>query len=302
MRVADVDLNLLVVLDSLLTERNVTRAAQRLGSTQPSCSRALARLRELFADPLLIRVGHDMQLTPKAEILAPQVREVVAAADRALHATIEFHPATGSRDVTICCSDYLTLVLMAPLVRRLRHEAPGVHVHLLPYHPDAFDLLRRNTIDFIVEPASFRDLEGLHSSELFRDRWQLVLWAGSASAGAEIGVEQLRAAPYLAYLLGVEQIPNLADRALHERGIRPVRTVSTGNFALVPALLIGTDMVSMMAERGARMLAAQYELELREPPVAIPELVQMMHWSPRSENDPAHQWMRATLTEVAAAI
>lgn len=302
MRAADVDLNLLVVLDALLTERNVTRAAQRLGSSQPSCSRALGRLRELFEDQLLIRVGHGMQLTPMAELLAPQIRELIAAADRTLNATMEFDPAAGHRDFAVCCSDYLTLVLMAPLVRRLRLEAPNVHVQLLPYHPDAFDLLRRNQIDFIVEPATFRDLEGLHSRELFRDRWRLTLWAGAALAAIEIDEEHLRTSPYLTYSLGVEQIPNLADRALHERGIRPPRVVTTANFALVPALQTGTDLLSLVAERGARMLAEHYELVLRDPPVAIPDLVQMMHWSPRSESDPAHSWMRMVLADVATAL
>lgn len=302
MRVADVDLNLLVVLDALVVERNVTRAAKRLGISQPSCSRALGRLREIFDDQLLIRIGHEMQPTAMAEVLAPTVREMLDLADYALNVTADFDPSSDERDFAICCSDYVTLVLMAPVIRRARREAPNVRVHMLPYHDDAFDLLRRNDIDFIIEPAAFRDLSELCSIELFRDRWALAFSADSHLTNVDVDVDRLRSEPYLAYTLGADRVPSLADRALHALGISPAQTITTGDLALVPALLSGTDMISLMAERGARQLADHYDLVVREPPVDLPDIVQTLHWSPRGDSDPAHLWLRDVLLGVAASL
>ena len=302
MRVADVDLNLLVILDALVVERNVTRAAKRLGISQPSCSRALRRLREIFDDPLLIRVGHEMQPTALADVVAPTVREILELADRAINAATDFDPSTGAREFVVCCSDYLTLVLMAPVVRRARRAAPHVRIHMLPYREDAFDLLRRNEVDFIIEPATFRDFSGLRSIELFRDCWKIALSARSRLADVDIDMARLQSEPYLSYTLGTDRVPSLADRALHTLGIRPKQVMTTGDFALLPALLEGTDMFALMAERGAVLLAEQYGLVLREPPVDIPDLVQTLHWTPHNDHDPAHIWVRELLAEVAASL
>src|SRR5215471_9496600 len=142
MSLAGVDLNLLVALDALLAERSVTRAADRVGLSQPGMSNTLARLRKLFADPLLVRDGLTLVPTPRAELLRQPVRDALGLIQQALGSDDGFDPASDHATFTVSCSDYSLLMLIGPLVRRLTTAAPGLTVQVIPRAPDAVRLLR----------------------------------------------------------------------------------------------------------------------------------------------------------------
>lgn len=297
----DIDLNLLVVLDALLGERNVTRAGVRLGMSQPTTSRALARLRKMFDDPLLIRVGRQMQLTPRAESLAPQIREVLEVADRALRETPDFDPATTTRSFLVSCSDYVTQVLMGRAISEIRRTAPKLEVHLLPYRSDARELLRRNEIDIVVEPRALRRFEGLECQDLFGDRWRCAIAADSDLATGDLDLATFLATPYLTYSLGRARGANLADRELQRLGLVMTPAVTTENLVLVPSLLRDSDMISLVPER-MMPVGDGSGVVLRDPPFAIPKVVETMYWSRRNADDPAHAWFRSTIAGVAGAL
>src|SRR4051812_45004924 len=136
MNLRNVDLNLLVVLDALLAERNVSRAGRRLGLSQPAASSSLARLRKMFGDPLLVRQGREFTLTAEAERLVQPVREILNLVERTIEQRPEFDPSTDRRTFSISASDYATLVLLSPFVRAAAAEAPGVTIHVLPRSRD----------------------------------------------------------------------------------------------------------------------------------------------------------------------
>src|SRR6185437_8607686 len=152
MDLAGVDLNLLVAFDALLEERSVTRAATRLSLSQPGMSNALARLRKLFCDPLLVRDGTALVATPRAEALRQPVRDALAIIRDALDERTGFDPAHDRATWTVSCSDYSLLMLIGPLVRRLAAAAPGVTIRVLPRAPDPVRLLRDGTADLVIEP------------------------------------------------------------------------------------------------------------------------------------------------------
>ena len=142
MGLAGVDLNLLVALDALLAERSVTRAAERVGLSQPGMSNTLARLRKLFGDPLLVREGLTLVPTPRAESLRQPVADALSLIQHALDDRPGFDPAADQATFTVSCSDYSLLMLIGPLVRRLAAAAPGLTIQVLPRAPDPVRLLR----------------------------------------------------------------------------------------------------------------------------------------------------------------
>ena len=170
MSLTGVDLNLLVALDALLAERSVTRAADRLGLSQPGMSNTLARLRRLFGDPLLVREGLILVPTPRAESLRQPIQEALSLIQQALDDRPGFDPARDRATFTVSCSDYSLLMLIGPLVRRLAAAAPGLTIQVLPRASDPVRLLRDGEADLVIEPAEIMPDNALASRRLFADR------------------------------------------------------------------------------------------------------------------------------------
>src|SRR5579875_3542894 len=179
-QLAGLDLNLLLVLRELLRERNVTRAAERVGVTQPAASAALSRLRRHFGDDLLIRVNRGYVLSPLAVQLERQVEEVCAAAEQLFATGTEFSPATALREFTLLAADYTIAVIGEKLSLMMAEEAPHARLHLrLVRESLALDLphVIRFTDGVVSPPVSPYALPHLRSAELFRDRWVCVVSA-----------------------------------------------------------------------------------------------------------------------------
>ncbi len=302
MNLRNVDLNLLVALDALLAERSVSRAGQRIGLSQPAMSGALARLRKVFRDPLLVRVGRDLTLTPSAEDLIAPVREILSQIEQTLQHRPEFDPATGSRTFSISGSDYATLLLLVPFIHVLGVEAPGVTVHLLPRSSDARRLLHTDQADLVIEPLELLGNSEFPCRPLFRDRWLCAVDAHNPHVPTdEISWEQYLQLPHLIYSIGADQQLNLADRHLAQLGVQRRIEVTVESFLLVPFLLQDTQLVSLVLERAARRLPTTNIRNL-EPPLALPEIHEAMYWHPRHTTDPGHRWLRERLQATATEL
>jgi len=305
MNLRNIDLNLLVVLDVLLAERNVSRAGQRIGLSQSATSAALARLRDVFGDPLLVRAGRGLALTRTAEELVLPLRQILGQIEQVIVERPGFDPGTTTRTFSISASDYATLVLLAPFVRRLAAEAPGITVHLLPRFRDVATVLRSDQADIVVEPRELLGSAGtgFPSQALFSDRWLCAMDAGNPHVQTDrLSMEQYLQAPHLVYAIGLDRQLNLADRHLARLGLQRRVEVTLESFLLVPFLLQGTEMISVMLERAVRLLAANTNVRTLEPPVALPDIHEEMYWHPRHTADPGHRWLRERLSAVAAAL
>ncbi|HEX6744864.1 MAG TPA: LysR family transcriptional regulator, partial [Solirubrobacteraceae bacterium] len=183
MNLGGLDLNLLVALDALLSERSVTRAAQRVGLSQPGMSNALGRLRRLLDDPLLVRQGSTLVPTARAEALIGPVQEALEIIRRALDVPAGFDPATDRRSFRLSCSDYSVLMVIGPLVRALAAEAPGVLVEVLPRLADAGRALLNGDVDLVIEPPEIMGDTDLESLRLWDDRWECCVWEGNTRVG-----------------------------------------------------------------------------------------------------------------------
>jgi DNA-binding transcriptional LysR family regulator len=174
---ASIDFNLVKALDALLQEQSVTRAAKRLSITQPSMSSTLGRLRELFADELLIRTGRTMRATPLAEALQPRIRRIVADIDDIVVSNVEFDPQHTAHSFRILATDYASLVLVQPLMAALAADAPNVRIHVQPRAiTEHAALLQRSEIDLAIIPREHAHAAGLPNETLFTDRFVAAVW------------------------------------------------------------------------------------------------------------------------------
>ncbi len=170
------DLNLLVALDALLTERNVTRAGNRLNLSQSAMSGALARLRHYFHDELLVPVGRQMALTPVAEELVEPVRDILLRIRGTLGSKPQFHPQTATRHISLAVSDYVAEILMADVLRRARREAPHITFELRGVGRRATEDLESGELDFLISPEGY--VSAAHPTDvLFEDTYTCVVWA-----------------------------------------------------------------------------------------------------------------------------
>lgn len=308
MSIGGFDLNLLPTLSALLEERNVTRAAERLSLGQPAVSAALARLRRHYDDPLLVREGRVYRLSSLAEALVEPVREAMTAVERCVAAPRGFDPASDARSFTVAASDYFSTVFLRPLLARLAHEAPGVRLQLVPIRGGLGEALRRGSVDLALLPTELATtMLDLERQMLYRERFVLVadrdhpaligrveLDASTPGTPIDLGLFQR-----LPFVMFAGELPFVVERKLHEQGIELRVDVTTEAFVAAPLLLPGTELVSFVPERLARLVAGPAHLALYASPVDIGDIVEAMYWSPRRTDEAAHRWLRTRITAEA---
>lgn len=299
MNLRNVDLNLLVILDALLRERNVSRAGDRIGLSQSAMSAALARLREVFHDPLLVRVGRDLALTRNAEDLIVPLKESLGKIEQILLRRPGFDPATDARTFAISASDYAGLVLLTPLVRMIANEAPNVTIHLLPRARDAARVLQTGQADIVIEPVELFGPNDYPTASLLSDRWLCAIDANHPDVKDDTLTEkQFLELPHLVYGIGDDRQLNLADQHLANAGVQRRIEVTVESFLLNPFLIEGTRLVSLVLERAAKRLIGTVDIKLLESPISVPDIHEAMYWHPRHATDPGHKWLREKLLNV----
>lgn len=301
MRLANLDLNLLVSLDALLDQRSVTRAAQQLGLSQPALSASLARLRRHFGDELLTRVGNEYRLSPLAAQLKPRVRLALDGVERVFTAQPEFDPAESTREFSVLLSDYACAVLGGALADLLAERAPGARLRLVPPSPDAVDHAIQTLLgtDLLVLPHGF--VTDLPHADVLRDRWVLVVSADNPDVGDELTIEQVEAMPWVATYYG-PTASTPAARQMRMAGIEPRVQVVTESFLTVPGLVAGTRRIGLMQERLVRLLAVDVGIRALPLPFEAGPLVDAMWWHPVYDRDPEHAFFRDLVHRAAQAV
>jgi len=300
MNLRQFDLNLLVALDALLTERNVTRAGERLYLSQPAMSGILARLRLLFNDEILVRVGRQLEPTAYAAELARPVRECVQQIEDLLSTQRMFSPQTEARTFVIAASDYVVLLLLGPLVKRLTTIAPNIGVRFVALEASVADRLAMGEIDFSIVPTELEP--AFPSVPLFEDSWICAVWSGHPTVGDRLTTEEFLALPHLTFNISDPEHTSLADEHLARIGYQRKIVASTDSFATALFLLRETSLVAMVQRRLGTRLEHSADIKILEPPVEIPPMCERLAWNPRFSASPAHAWMREQLVEAAKAI
>jgi len=298
--IAAMDLNLLKALDVLLTERHVSRAAARLGTSQPSLSRALAQLRLWFKDPLLVRTRHGMTPTSRALVLAGEVRAVLERIDGLMDSRLAFEPATSRRVFRISTAEYAQCLLFPPLLERLHRLAPRLSVKLSPWSLRFPEELEDGTLDLALGPTGELPA-GLRSEAVLSDRFACVLRAGHPAADRPLTLERF------VQLSHIQVAPSgrdggFLDDLLAEQGLSRHITLRLPGFAVVASLVAASDLCATLPELLVSRFTQDGTLVAQPPPVELPGIQLRVSWHERAHLDPGLEWLRGQLREAAVGL
>lgn len=300
MRFNKLDLNLLVALDAMLAEKNISRAAERMHMSQSAMSNALSRLRQYFEDDLLVQVGRRMDLTPRAEMLQESVRDVLLRVDIAVATSPVFDYASSDREFTLFVSDF-TLQTLLPHMLALTHKrAPNVRFRLQPQAREPERAMERGEVDLLVIPERY--CSPAHPAEaLFDEQLSCVVWSGSPLAQGPLTLEQYTGAGHVAVSPGLNQ--HAFDHlALQQEGVERRIEVTTFSFTSAAGLVVATDRIATVHERLARQAARQLPLVIHPLPVPTAPMRQFMQWHKYRAFDPGIVWLREVMHEAVVAM
>lgn len=290
------DLNLLPVFLALMEERNVTRAAQRLGITQPALSNALVRLREMLQDPLFIRERYGMQPTQKAQALAPGIAEAIANLDALVLGQQGFDPAQAERLFTLAPNSYVEFVLAPGLVTLLRQRAPGIRLRLTPYGTDLAETGVSSGATAMVLGRIIDPPDNLVVQHLMDDGLACVVRADHPTVDKRMSRKQYEQLKHV-NVLPPGRLRAGLFQALEQQGLRREVAVSVTHFLAIPELIAATDYCATLPIQICRRLARDKRLKVLPTPVDLGTFPLEMAWHVRYRHDPAHQWLRALVSE-----
>jgi DNA-binding transcriptional LysR family regulator len=297
------DLNLLVQLDALLAESHVTRAAQRAGITQSAMSRALARLRELLGDPILVRTGRGMLLTARARALAAPLARALGELQAVVLERPTFDPATSTRTFTLATSDLAEALLLPALHARLAKDAPGVDLAAVDVGRDPGPLLENDAIDVAIDPRKVTSPPAIVWRSLFHEDFLCVLRRGHPVLRRRGGLTFERFLELPQVLVAPGGSPGgLLDDTLARLGQRRRVALRVASFLVAPLVVAGSDLVATLPARLARRMARSLPLVLRPPPLPLAGFDLEVAWHERFRHDAGHAWFRRVLAEVAATL
>ena len=308
MNIARVDLNLLVYLDVLLRERNVTRSAEQLGITQPAMSNGLRRLRALFGDPLLVRTSDGMTPTERALELKPLVSEALLILEKTIQPKRSFNPRDSERVFRIMASDYAESTLIPLLLRQLRIQAPNIILDVLTPSDVSFQDVEQGRVDMAINRFSSLP-QSFHQSSIWQDGFSCVvsksnvileeftldnylaskhIWVSKTGMGIGVGVNP-------------EDVQQLGwvDDALAQNGHKRNISVFTRHYQVAMQLAGQNDLIATLPSRLAYLQKYNPSLVVLAPPFDIPPIDLTMAWSPLLHHDSAHNWLRKLIKTVA---
>ncbi|MGY3610684.1 MULTISPECIES: transcriptional regulator NodD1 [unclassified Bradyrhizobium] len=299
MRFKGLDLNLLVALDALMTERNLTAAARSINLSQPAMSAAVARLRAYFRDELFTMRGRELVPTPRAERLAVPIREALVHIQLSIISRDTFNPAKSDRRFRILLSDFMTIVFFRKIVDRVAREAPAVRFEFLPFVDEPDELLRRGEVDFLVLPELF--MSSAHpKATLFEETLVCVGCRTNKQLSRQLTFEKYLSMGHVAAKFGRALRPNIEEWFLLEHGLKRRIEVVVQGFTMIPPMLSGTDRIATMPSRLAQHFAKTMSLRIVEPPLPLPAFTEAIQWPAIHNTDPASIWMRRTLLQEAS--
>jgi DNA-binding transcriptional LysR family regulator len=291
------DMSLLVTLDALLQEGSVTGAARRVGLSTPAMSHALARIREKMGDPILVRSGRGMVLTPRAEALKPRVASIVADARQALEPQRPFVAHELAQTFVVHGTDYVLTVLGLAVDRLLHDEAPRVSLRFVPNTSDDSALLRNGESDLAVGIYGELPPE-MRSRPLLTDRFVCVTRKHHPIVGKKLSLDEFTTLPHI-QVAPRGKPGGYIDDVLHSRGLE--RTVARAVPYFMTALQLAgqTDYLLVISERIASRFASIFNLTVHEVPLELRPYALSLLWSPRFDGDAAHRFLRDVFTRAA---
>jgi DNA-binding transcriptional LysR family regulator len=293
-----IDLNLLVVFDAILKERNITRAAQRIGLSQPAMSSALSRLRKTFNDPLFVRTARGMQPTPYAELLAPPIQRACELVASSLTLGAAFDPRASTRTFTVYLTDIGQGIFLPKMLPVLEERAPRVRMKVLRIpERGAHEAMAAGDVDLAV--GLFPDLKaGFFQQRLYRDEFVCLIRADHPRARGGLGVKQFAEMRHAVVSTAGTGHEAAIERAFAEQRQHRRVALTLPHWMAVPIIVARTDYIVTVPRRLAVAFASFPGIAIVDPPIRIEPFDIRQHWHERYHHDPANRWLRALVAEL----
>lgn len=290
------DMKLLAVFDEIYKTRSVSRAGENLSIAQTSVSLALARLRQIFDDPLFVRTGEGMLPTPRATTLVPQLRQALELLQSATQQQAAFEPASASRTLRIAMTDISHLEFLPTLVNKVTKEAPDICIEVLRITPQTPKLLESGEADLAI--GYMPELEaGFYQQKLFGDGFACVVRQQHPRVQTRMTEAVFRNALHV-QLTAPGTGNEIVEQELKRRGAQRKVALSLPTLPGLGNLLAHTDLIATVPERVAQTLVKIARVKALAPPYGFPTFVIKQHWHERFRHDPANRWLRSTVAEL----
>ncbi|EQB04230.1 hypothetical protein L288_14220 [Sphingobium quisquiliarum P25] len=290
MRFERLDLNLLVALDALLSERSVSLAADRIFLSQSATSSALGRLRDYFGDELLVMKGRQMVLTARAESLVEPVRAVLEQIRTSIAIPPPFDPATSDRTIRIVASDYVTDVLLASAISEIQSGAPNMRFEVIPIEDSMIENLERGFVDLLI--TIDYGISPDHPSQiLFEDDYVVIGWADNPAMAEPMTLDRYLDLGHVTARFGRGRVSAFEDWFVRRQKRQRRIEIVAPNFMTQAGFILGTNRIGTVQRRLAVRMAEYLPIVMRELPLQIPPIREAIQWHISSNNDPAIRWV-----------
>jgi DNA-binding transcriptional LysR family regulator len=296
--VQSIDLNLLPVAQALLAERSVTRAAARLHLSVPATSRALDRCRHAFGDPLLVRAGRSLAITPRGAELLAELDSTLESIARTLQRPTEFDPRRHRATYTIRANEVIVAILAGPWLEIIAQQAPDVQLRFENESTDDIEALRRGEASFAI--GSYGGLtEETHHQPLVEEHLVGMLRAGHPLAGKRITPTRFAALRHVVTSRrGIARGP--IDELLEERGLRRDIAAVVPSFSAAVGMCVTSDLTTLAPRRLLTVIGSPSTMVPFMPPLPLPVVKVEVIWHRRHHHDPPHQWLRRSLHDAVS--
>ena len=299
------DLNLLLVFDALMEERNVTRASERLGLTQAGVSHALGRLRMALGDDLLVRRGGTMQPTARALDLRIPLQEALVLLNEAL-APAQFNPVQSQQTFRLVASDYFSTLFLPILNKRLEASSPGIDLRIISNRRHSIEeMLTNNEIDLAIGNYKNRMISSspseFQAQNLSEDPYVCVMRADHPIARKKLTLDLYLACRHM-HLSPTGNAEYGIERYLLPRGFKRRIGLVLNHYLLAPLVLQSSDMIWTVPARMARFFRRSYDLRVKTMPIPIPPALLQIVWKPQYTNSPPHLWLRSLIVETTESV
>ena len=301
MRFEQLDLNLLVALDILLEEQNITRTADKLHLSQSATSSILSRLRHYFDDDLLVQIGRKMQPTPYALELQEPVREMLNIVRGSITNKRKLEPATSQRHFRIVASDYIIQVFLAGVLAKVQKLAPGMTFEFLSPFTVEVETMVKSGIDIVIAPES-ETVDGYPHAFFSTDELACIACKDNPDTQGGLTPEIFSSLGHASVGFGRVSLWSIEQWLINERNIERKVEVITNDFTSLCTTVVSTGRLAIIPRRFAELMATFMPIDILSMPFDFPDLREAMMWHPTVDSDPIHRWLRTLILEEAAMV
>lgn len=297
------NLNLLPILRELLRSCSVARTAEAVGLSQSAVSAALARLREIYGDELLVMVGRRLELTEKGQQLVEQTERACLEIETLLRPS-EFDPSSETRRFVLCAADYITFVLAPSVTRAMAERAPRASVHFVDYGRDLESQLLRGLIDIVAMPDSSAGplLDQARTAPLFSDQIVIISSSRHKTFNGPLTRKLYERARHAMFQISADSENSHEARILRKVGVKQENVVLVEQFLTLPAIVETSDCLALVQRRLAERFQRSHDIEIHEAPFETTTLDIRAYWPRSADRDPAHRWFRDLLIEAGKTL